>query len=276
MSAGGPQSVPGRGLRLVSDEGRTVAEPPERTVPEPPPSQPDSGPPPHPSMPASNGHASGGTTGTPNGLAKIAADILNGERQLDESRAVDDHGLYAAIEAVLIVATEPVPADVLASVTAAPIASVEVICDELAAEYAAAGRGFTVVRVAGGYQMQSAASCSEYVERFVGGRRSGRLSAAAMETLAVVAYKQPISRAQISAIRGVNADGVVRTLADQGYIAEIGRDPGPGNASLLGTTDLFLERLGFDDLDDLPSLAELDVEPDAVEAMDRLAATRSG
>lgn len=276
MSAGGPQSVPGRGLRLVSDEGRTVAEPPERTVPEPPPSQPDSGPPPHPSMPASNGHASGGTTGTPNGLAKIAADILNGERQLDESRAVDDHELYAAIEAVLIVATEPVPADVLASVTAAPIASVAVICDELAAEYAAAGRGFTVVRVAGGYQMQSAASCSEYVERFVGGRRSGRLSAAAMETLAVVAYKQPISRAQISAIRGVNADGVVRTLADQGYIAEIGRDPGPGNPSLLGTTDLFLERLGFDDLDDLPSLAELDVEPDAVEAMDRLAATRSG
>lgn len=276
MSAGGPQSVPGRGLRLVSDEGRTVAEPPERTVPEPPPSQPDSGPPPHPSMPASNGHVSGGTTGTPNGLAEIAADLLNGERQLNGSRAVDDQELYAAIEAVLIVATEPVPADVLASVTAAPIASVAVICDELAAEYAAAGRGFTVVRVAGGYQMQSAASCSEYVERFVGGRRSGRLSAAAMETLAVVAYKQPISRAQISAIRGVNADGVVRTLADQGYIAEIGRDPGPGNASLLGTTDLFLERLGFDDLDDLPSLAELDVEPDAVEAMDRLAATRSG
>ena len=276
MSAGGPQSVPGRGLRLVSDEGRTVAEPPERTVPEPPPSQPDSGPPPHPSMPASNGHASGGTTGTPNGLAEIAADFLNGERQLNGSRAVDDQELYAAIEAVLIVATEPVPADVLASVTAAPIASVAVICDELAAEYAAAGRGFTVVRIAGGYQMQSAASCSEYVERFVGGRRSGRLSAAAMETLAVVAYKQPISRAQISAIRGVNADGVVRTLADQGYIAEIGRDPGPGNASLLGTTDLFLERLGFDDLDDLPSLAELDVEPDAVEAMDRLAATRSG
>ena len=269
MSTGGPQSIPDRGLRLVSDEGRTVAEPPERTVPEPPPSQSDSGPPPHPSMPAGNGHASNGTTGTHNGLAEFAADLLDG------ARAVDDQELYAAIEAVLIVATEPVPADVLASVTAAPIASVAAICDELASEYAAAGRGFTVVRVAGGYQMQSAASCSEYVERFVGGRRSGRLSAAAMETLAVVAYKQPISRPQISAIRGVNADGVVRTLADQGYIAEIGRDPGPGNASLLGTTDLFLERLGFDDLDDLPSLAELDVDPDAVEDMDRLAA-RSG
>ena len=276
MSAGGPRHTSGRGLRLVSDEGRTVAEPPERTVPEPPPPQSDSGPPPHPSMPAGNGHATNGTTGTPNGLAEIAADILNGERQLDESRAVDDHELYAAVEAVLIVATEPVPADVLASVTAAPIASVAVICDELASEYAAAGRGFTVVRVAGGYQMQSAASCSEYVERFVGGRRSGRLSAAAMETLAVVAYKQPISRAQISAIRGVNADGVVRTLADQGYIAEVARDPGPGNAALLGTTATFLERLSLDSLDDLPSLAELRVDPEAVEAMDRLAVPQHG
>ncbi len=276
MSAGGSHSVPGRGLRLVSDEGRTVAEPSEQAVPEPPSAQSDSGPPPHPSMPAANGHSSSGTTGTPNGLAEIAADMLNGERKLDESRAAGDHELYAAIEAVLVVATEPVPVDVLASVTAAPIASVGVICGELAGEYAAAGRGFTIVRVAGGYQMQSAASCSEYVERFVGGRRSGRLSAAAMETLAVVAYKQPISRAQISAIRGVNADGVVRTLSDQGYISEIGRDPGPGNASLLGTTDLFLERLGLDDLDDLPSLAELDVDPDAVEAMDRLAAALPG
>lgn len=276
MSAEVPRHTSGRGLRLVSDEGRTVAEPPERTVPEPPPSQSDSGPPPHPSMPAGSGQSSNGTTRMPNGFAEIAAEVLSGERKLDESRAVDDPELYAAVEAVLVVATEPVPADVLASVSAAPIASVGVICDELAREYAAAGRGFTVVRVAGGYQMQSAASCSEYVERFVGGRRSGRLSAAAMETLAVVAYKQPISRAQISAIRGVNADGVVRTLSDQGYIDEIGRDPGPGNASLLGTTDLFLERLGLDDLDDLPSLAELDVDPDAVEAMDRLAASRSG
>ena len=155
MSAGGPQSVSGRGLRLVSDEGRTVAEPPERTVPEPPPSQPDSGPPPHPSMPARNGHSSNGTTGTPNGLAEIAADLLNGERQLNGSRAVDDQEFYAAIEAVLIVATEPVPADVLASVTAAPIASVAVICDELAAEYAAAGRGFTV-----SYESPAATRCS--------------------------------------------------------------------------------------------------------------------
>lgn len=258
-----------RGLRLVSDEGRTVAEPPA-------PPQTRSEPPPHPSMPGRHGHGSGDETDLRNGLAEFAAEVLNGEPRLDESRAIDDHELYAAIEAVLIVATEPISAEVLASVVAAPMTSVEVICDELAREYAAAGRGFTIARVAGGYQMQSAASCAEYVERFVGGRRSGKLSAAAMETLAVVAYKQPISRAQISAIRGVNADGVVRTLADQGYIAEIGRDPGPGTASLLGTTDLFLERLGLDRLDDLPSLAELSVDPDAVEAMDRLVADQRG
>ena len=226
--------------------------------------------------PAANGHAPNGETDAPDVLAGIAAEILNGETRGDASRALDDDELYAAIEAVLIVATEPTSVEVLASVTAAPVAAVGVICDELAREYAAEGRGFTVMRVAGGYQMQSAASCAEYVERFVGGRRSGRLSAAAMETLAVVAYKQPISRAQISAIRGVNADGVVRTLCDQGYITEIGRDPGPGAASLLGTTELFLERLGLDGLDDLPSLSELSVDPDAVEAMDRLAAGRPG
>ena len=272
MSAEGPHHVPGRGLRLVSDEGRTVAEPPppQRTLQGPPPE-----PPPHPSMPGRNGHSSTGDSGIPNGLAEVAAESRNGESQLSEMREIEDLELYAAIEAVLIVATEPTSAEVLASVTAAPLASVGVICDELAREYAAAGRGFTIARVAGGYQMQSAASCAEYVERFVGGRRSGRLSAAAMETLAVVAYKQPISRAQISAIRGVNADGVVRTLADQGYIGEVGRDPGPGAASLLGTTDLFLERLGLDGLDDLPSLAELSVDPDAVAAMDRQAASQS-
>ena len=175
-----------------------------------------------------------------------------------------------------MVATEPVPPEVLASVTALGTAAVEAMCDDLAREYAAAERGFMLVRVAGGYQLQSAAAAAEYVERFVGGRRSPRLSAAAMETLAVVAYKQPVSRAQISAIRGVNADGVVRTLMDQDYIAEVDRDPGPGNASLLGTTPKFLARLGLDGLDDLPSLAELSVDAEAVAEFDRLAAERSG
>jgi segregation and condensation protein B len=284
-------------LRLVSDEGRTVADlleaPDDRPAapdglhdaPNDPPAAPTARPPAHPSIPADGGALNGpsaarnglgdgaGSTATANGLA---AESETPDRGLGGSPSVDDHELYAAVEAVLMVATEPVPVDVLAAVTGAPMATVGAICNELAREYARAERGFALMQVAGGYQLQTAAAVAEYVERFVGSRRSARLSAAAMETLAVVAYKQPISRAQISAIRGVNADGVVRTLTDQGYIAEVARDPGPGNAALLGTTPTFLERLSLDSLDDLPSLAELRVEPDAVEAMDRLAANKHG
>ncbi len=98
--------------------------------------------------------------------------------------------------------------------------------------------------------------------------QSARLSAAALETLAIVAYKQPISRAQIAAIRGVNVDGVVRTLESRGYIADVARDPGPGNASLFGTTDLFLERLGLRSLEDLPPIADFMPGADIVEALE--------
>ena len=270
MSGTLPPTGAARSLRLVSDEGRTVVEP--RDAPADPaaapPAHSSAQPPAHPSIPASGGTHDGASQ-THNGLADIAAESGVEDPQFDGSRSVDDSELYAAIEAVLMVATEPVPADVLAAVTGAPTASVQAICNELAREYANAERGFTLMQVAGGFQLQTAAAVAEYVERFVGSRRSARLSAAAMETLAVVAYKQPISRAQISAIRGVNADGVVRTLADQGYVAEVGRDPGPGNAALLGTTTIFLERLGLHSLDELPSLAELSVDTDAVEAMDR-------
>ncbi len=271
------------GLRLVSDEGRTVAESPQTDAS-----------PFHPSVPDRNNQSDEPDTGSqssdssnhgdrsdnaadlPAELAGSAVADLDGEATPDGSHVPSSHvpsdrDLCAAVEAVLIVATEPVSAELLACVTAAQVASVEATCEQLAREYASAGRGFTLERIAGGYQVLSAASCAEYVERFVGSRRSRRLSAAAMETLAVVAYKQPISRTQISAVRGVNADGVVRTLTDQGYIAEVGRDLGPGAASLLGTTDLFLERLGLDGLEDLPSLAGLSVDADATEEMDRLA-----
>ena len=270
-----PPSGAARSLRLVSDEGRTVVEP--RDAPADPtaapPAHSSAQPPAHPSIPA-NEATRNGASETHNGLADITAEPGVEDRQFDGSRSVDDSELYAAIEAVLMVATEPVPAELLAEVTGAPAASVQSICNELAREYANAERGFTLMQVAGGYQLQTAAAVAEFVERFVGTRRSARLSAAAMETLAVVAYKQPISRAQISAIRGVNADGVVRTLADQGYIVEVARDRGPGNAALLGTTSAFLERLSLDSLDELPSLAELRVDPDAMEAMDRLVASK--
>ncbi len=270
-----PPAGAARSLRLVSDEGRTVVEP--RDAPADPtaapPAHSSAQPPAHPSIPANEGTRNGASA-THNGFADITAESGVEDPRFDGSRSVDDSELYAAIEAVLMVATEPVPAELLAGVTGAPAASVQAICNELAREYANAERGFTLMQVAGGYQLQTAAAVAEYVERFVGSRRSARLSAAAMETLAVVAYKQPISRAQISAIRGVNADGVVRTLTDQGYIVEVGRDRGPGNAALLGTTSAFLERLSLDSLDELPSLAELRVEPDAVEAMDRLVASK--
>jgi segregation and condensation protein B len=139
----------------------------------------------------------------------------------------------------------------------------------LAEAYEADDRGFVLKRVAGGYRFQSHPDLAPYVERFVLEGQSSRLSAAALETLAIVAYKQPVSRAQMAAIRGVNVDAVARTLQHRGYIAEVGRDPGPGQAVLYGTTTLFLERLGIDSLDDLPPLAGFVPGPEMVETLER-------
>ena len=174
-----------------------------------------------------------------------------------------------ALEALLMVAEEPVPPQLLGQLLELAPARVEELCRELAAEYEAEQRGFELVRVAGGYRYQSHRDLSAYVERFVLDGQSARMSAAALETLAIVAYKQPLSRAQVSAIRGVNVDGVMRTLQHRGYIAEVARDPGPGQAVLFGTTPDFLQRLGLDSLDDLPSLAEFVPGPDVVEALEQ-------
>jgi segregation and condensation protein B len=141
------------------------------------------------------------------------------------------------------------------------------MCRELADSYAASDRGFELVKVAGGYRFQSHPDLASYVERFVLEGQSARLSAAALETLAIVTYKQPVSRAQVAAIRGVNSDAVMRTLQTRGLISEVGRDPGPGQAALYATTTLLLERLGLNSLDELPSLAQF--VPDA-EIMDSL------
>ncbi len=130
------------------------------------------------------------------------------------------------------------------------------------------GRGFILARVAGGYRFQSHPDLAPYVERFVLEGQSARLSNAALETLAIIAYKQPISRAQAASIRGVDVEAVVRTLQLRGYIEPIGRDPGPGQAVLWGTTPLFLEKLGLDTLDDLPPLGEFVPSADVVEALE--------
>jgi segregation and condensation protein B len=174
-----------------------------------------------------------------------------------------------AIEAVVMVADEPADPRLLAQLVEVSPDVVEAICEELAAEYAEAGRGFELVKVAGGWRFQSHADLSPYVERFVLSGQSSRLSAAALETLAIIAYKQPISRAQVSAIRGVNVDAVMRTLQQRGYIAELARDPGPGQAVLFGTTGLFLEKLGLNGLDELPSLGEFVPGVDVLEQLER-------
>jgi segregation and condensation protein B len=173
-----------------------------------------------------------------------------------------------AVEAILMVADRPVDPHLLAQVTETPPAAMQELLAEMAAAYEAEGRGFVLVQVAGGYRFQSHPDLTAYVERFVLEGQSARLSSAALETLAIVAYKQPISRAQVASIRGVNVDGVVRTLEQRGYIAEIARDPGPGQAVLFGTTSTFLERLGLASLDELPAVAEFVPGADVVEALE--------
>ncbi len=174
-----------------------------------------------------------------------------------------------ALEALVMVADEPVEVQLLAQLLEISVARVDELCAELAAEYEAQERGFQLVKVAGGYRYQSHPREAAYVERFALEGQSARMSAAALETLAVVAYKQPVSRAQVSAIRGVNVDGVMRTLTQRGYIDEVSRDQGPGQAIMYGTTKLFLEKLGLDSLDDLPPLAQFIPGADVVETLEQ-------
>jgi segregation and condensation protein B len=173
-----------------------------------------------------------------------------------------------AIEAILMVADQPIEAQLLAQLLEVSPDRVVEMCGQLAEAYAEDERGFVLVRVAGGFRFQSHPDLAAYVERFVVEGQSSRISTAALETLAIVAYKQPISRHQVSSIRGVNVDGVVRTLTQRGLIEEVARDPGPGNAVMFGTTPLFLERLGLATVDDLPSLAQFVPDTDVVEALE--------
>ena len=174
-----------------------------------------------------------------------------------------------AIEAVLMVADEPVEPHLLAQLLEVSVTRVEELCQELSDAYLNEDRGFVLVRVAGGYRFQSHPDLAPYVERFVVEGQHARLSAAALETLAIVAYKQPVSRAQVAAIRGVNVDGVIRTLQQRGFIGEVARDPGPGNAVLYGTTPLLLEKLGLDTIDGLPPLGDFVPGPEVVEALEQ-------
>jgi len=182
----------------------------------------------------------------------------------------------AAIEAVLTVATEPVPPGLLAELLELPVERVEELCRELAASYEADGRGFALARVAGGYRFQSSDLYAAYVERFVLDGGPQKLSPAALETLAVVAYKQPIARSQVAAIRGVNVESVMRMLVARGYVQAVGRDEGPGQPILFGTTSMFLERLGLDSIEDLPPLAAFVPPASTVEMLENVLRSEPG
>jgi segregation and condensation protein B len=179
-----------------------------------------------------------------------------------------DPEVVKALEAILLVAVEPVTTKLLAQVLEQPASVVEVLCNRLAATYDAAEHGFQLVKVAGGFRLQSRPELSAYVEKFILDGQQSRISSAALETLAIVAYKQPISRVQISAIRGVDPESVLRTLQARGYICEVARDDGPGLAVMYGTTPLFLERLGINSLEDLPPISDFVPDAGVVEALE--------
>jgi segregation and condensation protein B len=159
-----------------------------------------------------------------------------------------------ALEAILFVVEEPVEAHALAQVLEVPLDDLVAALVALRREYVDDGRGFVLREVAGGWRLYTDPSVAPYVERFV---LAGRLSPAALETLAIVAYKQPVTRAQITEVRGVDADAAVRGLVSRGLVAEVGRDSAPGQPLLYGTTPEFLERLGLNSLEELAPLPAL-------------------
>lgn len=179
-----------------------------------------------------------------------AGDDLDAARESDGTGP----GLRTCLEAILLVADEPVADNLLAQIVERPTDVVSAALCQLAESYTAEQRGFDLREVAGGWRFYTRDDCAAVVERFVSDSQEVRLTQAALETLAVVAYRQPVSRARVSAVRGVNCDGVVRTLVLRGLVEEAGTDPETG-AILFQTTGYFLERLGLPALSDLPDLA---------------------
>ena len=170
------------------------------------------------------------------------------EAQLHDTRA---------LEALFFVSDEPLTASVLAQALELDRRIVEGLCDRLVADLESRGSGLVLRNVAGGWRLYTHPDVAPVVEQFVLSSRQARLTKAALETLSIVAYKQPVTRHQVSGIRGVNSDGVLRALADRGLIEEAGRDEAPGRPLLYATTPEFLERLGLPSLASLPSLAPL-------------------
>jgi len=189
-----------------------------------------------------------------------------------EAVELDERGwVRRDLEAILLVVDEPVPAATLAEVLGQRLSRVEELLIELAAEYARDARGFVLRALAGGWRLSTHPGARDAVEAFVRSGQHNRLTRAALETLAVVAYRQPVTRYQVAAVRGVNVDGVFRTLLARGLIREVGRDGGPGQAALYGTTTAFLEQLGLNALDELPPLKDyLPEDVDLTDLQDQL------
>jgi len=168
----------------------------------------------------------------------------------------DDLSLEETLEALLVVAIEPVTAEELADIIEQDVGDVRNVLRALKEEYANYRRGFRLAELASGWVLQSSPDVAQWVTKFANRDVSHRMSSAALETLAIIAYRQPISRTQITALRGVNVDGVSRLLEQRGYIEEKGRADGPGQPILYGTTELFLDRMGLSSLDDLPPIEQ--------------------
>ncbi len=175
----------------------------------------------------------------------------------------------AVLEAILFVAESPVAAGELAELLELPTGDIEATLEAMAAELDTTERGIVLRNVAGGWRLYSRPEAHPYLERFAATERATRLSSAALETLAVVAYKQPVSRGQIAEIRGVDSERALRTLERRGLVVEVGRLEGPGQAVLYGTTELFLEKLGVPGLGGLPPIADHVPPADVVDALER-------
>jgi segregation and condensation protein B len=201
-------------------------------------------------------------------MSEEILDLIDGESatdvETDDGVSLGAPSLRAALEALLMVAEEPMTSSTLATLTRTPQETVVTTLHDLAQEYAVQERGFDLRELAGGWRFWTRDNCAQVVERFVLDGQHGRLSQAGLETLAVVAYRQPVTRSRISAIRGVNVDGVVRTLVTRGLIEETGHDHETG-AHLYQTTNYFLERLGLKSLEELPPIAAHLPMPDNVE-----------
>jgi segregation and condensation protein B len=174
----------------------------------------------------------------------------------------------AALEAILFVTESPVPIEELAEVLELSRDQIQIELDDLGVDLSARESGVVLRQAGGGWRLYSHPDAYPYLERFASSANARRISGAALEVLAVIAYRQPVSRGQIAEIRAVDSDSAIRTLERMGLVEEAGRLPGPGNPAIYRTTSLFLEKLGVNRLQDLPPLADHVPPADVVEALE--------